>query len=34
VHISMLRRTDRPSHKEMSVKYKGWLSLDAVISLH
>ena len=29
----MLRRTDRPSHEEMSVKYKGWLSKGAVISL-
>ena len=29
----MLRRTDRPSHEEMSVQYKGWLSQGAVISL-
>ena len=29
----MLRRTDRPSHEEMSVKCKGWLSQGAVISL-
>ena len=29
----MLRRTDRSSHEEMSVKYKGWLSQGAVISL-
>jgi len=29
----MLRRTDRPSHEEMSVKHKGWLSQGAVISL-
>ena len=29
----MLRRTDRPTHEEMSVKYKGWLSQGAVISL-
>ena len=32
-HIPMLRRTDRPSHEEMSVKYKGWLSQGVVISL-
>ena len=30
----MLRRTDRPFHEEMSVKYKGWLSQGALISLH
>jgi len=30
----MLRHTDRPSHEEMSVKYTGWLSQGAVISLH
>ena len=29
----MLRRTDCPSHEEMSVKYKGWLSQGAFISL-
>ena len=29
----MLRRTDCPSHEEMSVKYKEWLSQGAVISL-
>jgi len=33
VHIPMLRHTDHPSHEEMSVKYKGWLSQGAVISL-
>ena len=33
MHIPVLRRTDHPSHKEMSVKYKGWLSQGAVISL-
>jgi len=26
----MLRRTDRPSHEEMSVEYKGWLSFIVV----
>ena len=29
----MLHRTDRSSHEETSVKYKGWLSQGAVISL-
>jgi len=33
MHIPMLRRTDRPSHEGMSVKYKEWLSQGTVISL-